>query len=147
MLGINNWLDPEMVDWHHATALGAKPRGYTHHCSDDYYRNLMTCALVIGGEKWINKVYSSFRTQPRMVDGKTMHQLYGDAWARGEEHAAYLAGIRHRRWTNSLRNSSWRGLRADCQATVGEASSSSRLIFRRVRVSHVAGSGVTAMLL
>ncbi len=55
----------------------------------------MTCALVIGGEKWLNKVYSNFRTQPRL-GSTTMFELYEDAIASGEEHAKYLAGIRHR---------------------------------------------------
>jgi len=92
LLDRTNWLDPTMTHWHHTHALGGVPRGYPQHYSDDYYRNLMTCALVIGGEKWLNKVYSNFRTQPRL-GSTTMFELYEDAIASGEEHAKYLAAL------------------------------------------------------
>jgi hypothetical protein len=95
LLDKTNWLDPRMTHWHHTHALGGAPRGYPHNHSDDYYRNLMTCALVIGGEPWLNRIYSNFLNQPKS-SGRTMHQLYEDAWLRGEEHSKYLASIRHR---------------------------------------------------
>jgi len=83
MLGHTNWLDPQMTHFHHAVAVGGKPRGYPFHFSNDYYRNLMTCALVIGGEPWLNKVYANFTEQPQLSTNKPMYALYEDAIERG----------------------------------------------------------------
>lgn len=56
----------------------------------------MTCALVIGGEKWIERVYVNFLRCGKVKSDKTMHTLYEEAYERGKDHAAYLASIRHR---------------------------------------------------
>lgn len=91
MLDKSNWIDPKLVHYHYAGT-----RGYARHHSDDYYRNLMTCAFVIGGEKWLNKVYSSFSKHPKMESTKTMYELFEEAYERGTTHAAHMASIRHR---------------------------------------------------
>jgi hypothetical protein len=60
------------------------------------FPNLMTCALVIGGESWLNKVYVNSRKSPKFESAKTIHDLYEQAHERGADHAAHIASIRHR---------------------------------------------------
>lgn len=60
------------------------------------FPNLMTCALVIGGESWLNKVYANFRKSPKLESAKTIHDLHEQAHERGADHAAHIASIRHR---------------------------------------------------
>lgn len=91
LLDKTNWIDPKLVHYHYAGV-----RGYPRHHSDDYYRNLMTCALVIGGEKWLNKVFASFSKHPKMESDKSMYELFEEAYERGTTHAAHMASIRHR---------------------------------------------------
>ena len=76
----------------------------------------MTCALVIGGESWLNKVYANFRKSLKLESAKTIHDLYEQAHERGADHAAHIASIRHRSWTSSLRNlgqMEWRVMKID----------------------------------
>lgn len=91
LLDKSNWLDPKVIHYHYAGQ-----RGYARHYSDDYYRNMLTCALVIGGEKWLNTVYASFTKHPKMLTGKTLFQIMEEAYERGAQHALHMASIRHR---------------------------------------------------
>ena len=55
MYGYKVMLDPRLIHYHYAGT-----RGYSRHFTDDYYVNLMVSAHVIGGEKWLYKVFHSF---------------------------------------------------------------------------------------
>lgn len=64
-----NYLDPDMIHWHHP---GARP--YPRETSLDFLTNMMSCANIIGGEKWLNRVSNglslieSRATEPREID-------------------------------------------------------------------------------
>jgi len=95
LLDKTNSVDPIMVHYHYTKNVGGEPKGYPEHFGDDYYRNLMTCAFVIGGPKWVDGVFENFKKeQPN--GQQRMTKLYEEAYARGTEHAAYLASIRKR---------------------------------------------------
>jgi hypothetical protein len=87
-LGYSVWLDPRVIHYHYAGV-----RGYARHYTDEYYINMMACANIIGGYKWMEKVYSSFNTTAGKV-GKNMFDLCMIAQERSQPHADYLAGIR-----------------------------------------------------
>jgi hypothetical protein len=86
-MGYDNWMDPKLVHDHWA---GLRP--YTRHYTDLYYVNFLTSAFVIGGEKWLNKVYESFAKNPHMRVGpkKPMFDLLQDAYKRGYDYAKEL---------------------------------------------------------
>lgn len=93
MLGKKNWIDPKVIHYHFAGR-----RGYNRHYTDDYYRNLMMCANIIGGYDWLLKVYQSFTSATRIQNGysdRTMYDLMIEAYDRSKEHAAELAAHRH----------------------------------------------------
>lgn len=90
MLGKTNWIDPKLVHYHYA---GTRP--YARHYTDDYYRNMMMCAHLIGGEDWLWKVGHSFITA--FPIHKTPHyELMTQAYHRSKQHADELAAIRLR---------------------------------------------------
>lgn len=93
LLGKTNWIDPRVIHYHYAG-----DRGYSRHYTDDYYTNMMACANIIGGEKWLYKVYESFAagTYPRVMSDKTMFDLLMEARNRSNKHAAFLASRRIR---------------------------------------------------
>jgi hypothetical protein len=95
LLDKTNWVDPNLVNYHYTKNVGAMPKGYPKHFSADYYRNLMTCAFVIGGPKWIDGVFENFKKEQSTIADK-MFELYQEAYSRGTDHAAYLASIRKR---------------------------------------------------
>lgn len=90
MFGKTNWIDPRFVHYHYA---GQRP--YARHFSADYYRNMMMCANIIGGEAWMYKVYDSFfHNFPRT---STPHfDLMVEASDRSHEHGLWMAGKRLR---------------------------------------------------
>lgn len=90
LLGKTNWVDPLVVHYHYA---GVRP--YARHYTADFYRNMMMCANIIGGEDWMFKVYDSFsKNFPRT---KTSHyDLMVEASDRSHEHASWLSGKRLR---------------------------------------------------
>jgi Glycosyl transferase family 2 len=90
MLGKTNWIDPLVIHYHYA---GQRP--YARHYTDDFYRNMMMSANIIGGEEWLYKVYSSFKENyPRQ---KTPHfDLMIDASDRTTAHRDWLADKRLR---------------------------------------------------
>lgn len=95
LLDKKNWLDPKLIHYHY----GGK-RGYPRHYTDDYYRNMMMCAHIIGGYEWMMKVYKNFasstRIRTRCSEGDTMFQLLLDAYDRSKDHAEHMASIRLR---------------------------------------------------
>ena len=99
LLDKTNWIDPKVVHYHYAGR-----RAYPRHYTDDYYRNLMTCAYVIGGNKWLDKVFEHFVTSScKHKTGKTMYELMTDAFERGKEHAVELVSIRKRTLDEQLK--------------------------------------------
>jgi glycosyltransferase involved in cell wall biosynthesis len=77
LLGKTNWIDPQMIHYHWNGA-----RGYDRHFSPEYYRNMMMCAYIIGGDKWLMTVYMSFlrESKSKKVD---LFELYVGAQDRG----------------------------------------------------------------
>lgn len=86
MLNKTNWLDPYLKHFHYAGR-----RGYPRHFSDDYYRNMMMCANIIGGSEWLNKVADSFTKTLRLKSDATMFDLYTQAEEWSREYAAQFA--------------------------------------------------------
>lgn len=92
LMGKTNWLDPKLIHYHYAGN-----RGYRRHYTDDYFINMMAVANIIGGEKWMQTVYSNLSTKHfKMLTDKSMYDLMAEAEARSKEHAAWLASKRVR---------------------------------------------------
>lgn len=90
MLGKSVWLDPYLLHYHYAGK-----RGYRRHYTDEFYVNMLACANVIGGRKWMYKVFESFSTPERFISYKGSKHIYDclmEAEGRSNEHAAELAG-------------------------------------------------------
>lgn len=85
--GFQVWLDPKMVHYHFAGN-----RGYSRHFTDEYYTNLMVSANVIGGEKWLYKVFDSFISKPHIRLGAKQHMwgLLEAAYNRSREYASVV---------------------------------------------------------
>jgi hypothetical protein len=85
--GGTNYLDPNMIHHH-----WSGKRAYNRHYSDDYFRNLMISAFVIGGDKYVNLVYRNFehtaKTGPTPV-----YQLYEEAIRHSLPHKRQLDAI------------------------------------------------------
>jgi len=79
--GRTNWIDPKLIHYHFAGN-----RGYSRHYTDEFYLNMMVSALVIGGEKWLYKVYDSFAGKNKHVrvnPKANMYDLMAKAYSRG----------------------------------------------------------------
>lgn len=70
-LGYSVYLDPQMIHYHFAGG-----RGYGRHYTDEYYINMMVSALVIGGEKWFDRVYESFTNGQHIRISKVYPNMY-----------------------------------------------------------------------
>jgi len=68
-----NWLDPNMIHHHWS---GKRP--YARHFSDDYFKNLMICAYVLGGDKYVNLVFRHFEHSAK-TGPIPIFQLYEEA--------------------------------------------------------------------
>lgn len=71
-------------------------RPYPRHFTDDYYRNLMMSAHIIGGEKYLWKVFAHFHkgNTKATISGepvKTMYGLLEEAYYQSKEEADRLA--------------------------------------------------------
>lgn len=91
MLDKTNWMDPLFVHYHYAGV-----RGYPRHFSEDFYRNMMMCANIIGGEEWLGKVYSSFFKNFPRPKTSSHFDLMIEASDQSHEHRNWLAGKRLR---------------------------------------------------
>lgn len=90
LLGKTNYIDPRVIHYHYAGK-----RGYSRHYTDEFYINMMACANVIGGEKWLYKVCESFQSKfSRKNSKKTMFDLMVTAYERSKDHALELNGKR-----------------------------------------------------
>lgn len=92
LLNKTNWLDPQLIHYHYAGN-----RGYPRHYTDDFYVNILSCANIIGGQTWINKVYPSLANKYSKIDtGKTMFDLMDIAQAKSKDHSSWLDTQRSR---------------------------------------------------
>lgn len=88
LYGKSVWMDPLILHYHYAG-----DRGYKRHYYDNYYINMMVSANLIGGEKWLNKVFESFcdpSKHLRFTSGANppeMYELYMIAQQRSQAHA------------------------------------------------------------
>ncbi len=90
LLGKEVWLDPKMIHHHFPGE-----RGYARHYTDDFYRNMLMCANIIGGEEWVWKLYDSFNRSSKSR-GKEMYEILMDAIPASQQHAQQLAAKRVR---------------------------------------------------
>jgi hypothetical protein len=96
MLGKTNWIDPRLIHWHYA---GTRP--YSRHYTDDYYRNMLMCANIIGGENWMVKVADSFnRSFPRPKANP--YDILMESYYKSEDHAKHIASIQKRNLDEQL---------------------------------------------
>ncbi len=89
LLGKSVWIDPLLIHYHFAGE-----RGYKRHYTDEYFTNMLICANVIGGCRWMYKVFESFITPGRFIKHKSeklMIDLLMDAELRSADHAKELA--------------------------------------------------------
>lgn len=100
LLGKTVWIDPGLLHYHWGGA-----RTYDRHFTDDFFRNMMMCANIIGGQEWMDKVYKSFEQFTRFVKpGETptpMFDLYADAMNKSAQYASQFAE-RRKQSLNSL---------------------------------------------
>lgn len=73
------WIDPKVTHTHWS---GHRP--YSRHLTDGYFRCLMQCAYMIGGQAWVDRVFTRFRFHPK-TQGKSMYDLYVEAIQRGNK--------------------------------------------------------------
>jgi hypothetical protein len=84
LYGLPVHIDPRMLHYHFAGN-----RGYTRHYTDDYYVNMLVCAHVVGGEKWLYKLFDSFVTKGHIRMGQTrpLYDLLETAYERSRDYA------------------------------------------------------------
>jgi hypothetical protein len=100
MYGYQVHLDPLLIHYHYAGS-----RGYSRHYTDEYYTNMLACAHVIGGEKWLYKVFDSFihKVHIRMLPKQHMYDLLEAAYYRSAEYAREVASRQKQDLDNTLR--------------------------------------------
>lgn len=80
------WIDPKLNHYHYAGN-----RGYSRHYTDAYYTNMLSAAHVIGGEKWLYKVFDSIisKVHLKSKEGctKTEYDWLMDAYYRSAQYA------------------------------------------------------------
>jgi hypothetical protein len=88
MYGLRVHIDPLLVHYHYAGS-----RGYSRHYTDEYYTNMLACAHVIGGQRWLYKLFDSFITKNhiRMMAKQHMYDLLETAYHRSAEYAHEVA--------------------------------------------------------
>lgn len=94
LMGGTVWIDPHVVHVHWSGR-----RDYNRHYTDDYFRNLLMAAHIIGGEKYLYSVYDSFVGSTRLMnrDGKPitpMIDILESAYKRSLPRAQWLAAKR-----------------------------------------------------
>lgn len=92
LLGKTNFIDPKVVHIHYVGL-----RGYPRHYTDDFCRNMMMAANIIGGEKWLHKVFQGLQQNTRIgKDPTPLYDLMIQAYDRSRDHAALIASKRIR---------------------------------------------------
>ena len=78
------WLSPHMIHDH-----WAGKRGYARHYTQDFYRNLLSCAYILGDEKYMYKVYDTF-VQATLQKGVKMYDILQEAYYRSIDARAWV---------------------------------------------------------
>lgn len=91
MRGKSIYIDPLVIHYH-----WAGQRGYARHYSADYFRNMMMSANIIGGEKWLWKVYDSFNRTHTKPMNIPLYSLMEQAYERSIDEANRLKAVRLR---------------------------------------------------
>jgi hypothetical protein len=83
--GHENWISPKLIHYHYAGK-----RGYDRHYTDEYYTNLLVSAHVIGGERWMYRVFDSFVNKSHIWFTKNpdKYKILQDAYERSAQYAA-----------------------------------------------------------
>lgn len=89
LMGRKVVLDPKIAHHHYASA-----RDYPRHFSDDYWRNLLMAANIIGGEVWMERVAANALHATRAKSSKTIFDLTVEAYERSRDHAEWMAANR-----------------------------------------------------
>lgn len=110
-LGIPVWIDPLMVHRH-----WAGKRSYNRHYTDEYIKNLLMAAHIIGGEQWLYDVSESFQQSTRIIppDGaepKPIIDLIEAAYTRSKERADWLNAHSVRSFDQCIAHFSETGIR------------------------------------
>lgn len=83
LYGKSVWLDPLILHYHYAGV-----RGYKRHYYDDYYKNMLGCAHLIGGQQWFDILYNSFCDSSkhiRLTSGPELTPMF-DLYMQAYEH-------------------------------------------------------------
>jgi GT2 family glycosyltransferase len=97
LLGKEVWIDPQLIHYHFCGE-----RTYKRHFTDDFYRNLLAVANMIGGEKWMYTVYENFLGWTKAKGEKSMFDLLIDAANRSNKHAQEIKARRVRTLEETL---------------------------------------------
>lgn len=97
LLGKEVWIDPLLIHYHFCGE-----RTYKRHWTDDFYRNLLAVANIIGGEQWMHKVYESFLGWGRSNGNKNMFELMVQASDRSHAHMQEIKAKRVRTLEQTL---------------------------------------------
>lgn len=83
-MGYKVWIDARVIHYHYPGH-----RGYPRHYTDEYYANCLVAAHVIGGEKWLYKVFDSFTTKQhvRLRPKMEWYDILKTAYHRSAEYA------------------------------------------------------------
>lgn len=83
LYGKSVWLDPLILHYHFAGS-----RGYKRHYYDEYYKNMLGCAHLIGGKPWIDILLNSFSDSTkhlRLTSGPELTSMF-DLYLQTYEH-------------------------------------------------------------
>lgn len=89
MMGMRDkisYLNPQMIHWHHPGI-----RSYERDKSDDFIRNMLMCANIVGGPNWSRRVFNGLLIRDTKQGGKVgtdFSALYNQAMASSADFAA-----------------------------------------------------------
>lgn len=87
-----NWMDPRLQHIHYVGE-----RGYPRHYTQNYCLNLMMCANIIGGEKWMYTVHDNLAKSTKAGFGNArLYDLMMEADERSADHARWMNSVRKR---------------------------------------------------
>jgi hypothetical protein len=102
MQGTEVWIDPQVEHRHYAAAT----RGYSRHHSEDFYRNLFSCAWILAGDTAENYVYDMlkhFKRSSKPFLQKDLYEILTEAQERSKPYTAWLKSRRIRNLEEQLR--------------------------------------------
>jgi hypothetical protein len=90
LMGHKNFIDPQMIHYHWSGV-----RNYNRHNTDDFFRNLLKAANIIGGEQRMYRVFDAFKTATRVAPPAgsphvPIFDILEQAYYRSRERAAWL---------------------------------------------------------